>query len=59
MVRKNRKKRHDFETDYIKAVKRQMRDEVGLVPTRVEKSKKAYNRQKSKRIDDHDTEIST
>lgn len=47
-------KKRDFETDYVKAVKKIMREEVGLIPTKVEKSKKAYNRQKSKRIDDND-----
>lgn len=47
-------KKRDFETDYVKAVKKIMREEIGLTPTRVEKSKKAYNRQKSKRITDTD-----
>ena len=44
----------DFEKDYVKAVKKIMREEVGLMPTRVQKSKKAYNRQKNKRITDTD-----
>lgn len=47
-------KKRDFETDYVKAVKKIMREEIGLTPTKVEKSKKAYNRQKSKRITDTD-----
>lgn len=47
-------KKRDFETDYVKAVKKIMREEIGLTPTRVEKSKKAYNRQKNKRITDTD-----
>lgn len=47
-------KKRDFETDYVKAVKKIMREEIGLTPTRVEKSKKVYNRQKSKRITDTD-----
>lgn len=43
--------KRDFHTDYVKAIKKVMRDEVGLMPTKVEKSKKAYNRNKSKKID--------
>lgn len=51
-------KKRDFEKDYVKAVKRLMRDEVGLTPTRVTKTKKAYNRNKSKKIDlDDDSNI--
>lgn len=46
--------KRDFETDYVKAVKKVMREEVGLMPTKVQKSKKAYNRQKSKLITDED-----
>lgn len=48
------KKNRDFETDYVKAVKKVMRESVGLVPTRIQKTKKAYNRQTSKRITDED-----
>lgn len=44
----------NFEKDYVKAVKKIMREEIGLTPTRVQKSKKAYNRQKNKRITDTD-----
>ena len=47
-------KKKDFETDYVKAVKKVMREEIGLMPTKVQKSKKAYNRQKSKLITDED-----
>lgn len=50
--------KNNFEKDYVKAVKKIMREEVGLMPTRVQKSKKAYNRQKSKRIDDTDDSLS-
>lgn len=50
--------KNDFEKDYVKAVKKIMREEVGLMPTRVQKSKKVYNRQKSKRIDDTDDSLS-
>ena len=51
MAKQNKR---DFETDYVKAVKKVMREEVGLMPTKVQKSKKAYNRQKSKLITDED-----
>ena len=51
MAKQNKK---DFETDYVKAVKKVMREEIGLMPTKVQKSKKAYNRQKSKLITDED-----
>lgn len=44
----------NFEKDYVKAVKKIMREEIGLTPTRVQKSKKVYNRQKNKRITDTD-----
>lgn len=47
-------KKKDFETDYVKAVKKVMREEIGLMPTKVQKTKKAYNRQTSKRITDED-----
>ena len=49
-----KKDKRDFETDYVKAVKKVMREEIGLMPTKVQKSKKAYNRQKSKLITDED-----
>ena len=51
MAKQNKR---DFETDYVKAVKKVLREEVGLMPTKVQKSKKAYNRQKSKLITDED-----
>lgn len=51
MAKQNKR---DFETDYVKAVKKVMREEIGLMPTKVQKSKKAYNRQKSKLITDED-----
>ncbi len=44
-------KKRDFETDYVKAVKKVMREEVGLMPTRVAKPKKIYNRNQMKNID--------
>ena len=37
--------------DLAKRMKKQAREDWGFEPTKVEKSKKAYNRQKSKRID--------
>jgi hypothetical protein len=48
MAKKNKR---DFHDDFVKAIKKSMREEYGLMPTRVEKSKKTYNRSKSKRID--------
>lgn len=44
-------KKANFHDDFVKAIKKSMREEYGLIPTRVQKSKKAYNRQKSKRFD--------
>ena len=48
MAKKNKR---DFHDDFVKAIKKSMREEYGLMPTRVEKSQKTYNRSKSKRID--------
>ena len=45
------KTKNNFHDDFVKAIKKSMREEYGLMPTKVQKSKKAYNRQKSKRID--------
>lgn len=45
------KTKNNFHDDFVKAIKKSMREEYGLMPTRVQKSKKAYNRQKSKRVD--------
>ena len=44
-------KKPNFHDDFVKAIKKSMREEYGLMPTRVQKSKKAYNRQKSKRVE--------
>lgn len=43
--------KRDFQTDYVKAVKKIMREEFGITPTKVAKSKKAYNRNKIKNDD--------
>ena len=48
---KKKKRHNNFLTDYVKAVKKVMRETVGLQPTRVRQSVKAYNRNKTK----HDT----
>ena len=48
MAKQNKR---DFETDYVKAVKKILREEYGITPTRVTKSKKAYNRNQMKNID--------
>ena len=51
--------KRDFHDDFVKAIKKSMREEYGLMPTRVEKSKKTYNRNKSKKIDfETDTDLS-
>ena len=47
---KKKKKHNNFPTDYIKAVKIVMRETVGLQPTRVRQSVKAYNRNKAKQV---------
>ena len=49
MKKKKRNKTHNnFLTDYVKAVKKVMRDTIGLQPTRIKKSVKVYNRNKTK-----------
>jgi hypothetical protein len=47
MAKKNKR---DFHEDFVKAIKKSMREEYGLMPTRVAKSKKVYNRSKNKHI---------
>jgi hypothetical protein len=47
----SKNKKRDFETDYVKAVKKIMRDEYGIIPSKITKSKKEYNRKKMKNID--------
>ena len=49
---KKKKRHNNFLTDYIKAVKKAMRETVGLQPTKVKQSVKVYNRNKAK----HDTQ---
>ena len=46
------KTKRNFQEDYVKAIKKIMREEVGLYPTRVQKPKKAYKRSKYKNFDD-------
>lgn len=48
-----RMSRKDFEKDYVKAVKKALREEYGLTPTHIEKSKKTYDRNKIKDNDRH------
>lgn len=48
------KNKRNFQEDYIKAIKKVMREEVGLIPTRVQKSKKAYKRSKYKNFTDNE-----
>ena len=47
MAKKNKR---DFHEDFVKAIKKSMREEYGLMPTKVAKSKKVYNRSKNKHI---------
>ena len=47
-MKKRKRTNQNFLTDYVKAVKKVMRDTVGLQPTRIKQSVKAYNRNKTK-----------
>lgn len=47
---KKKKRHNNFLTDYVKAVKKVMRETVGLQPTRVRQSVKVYNRNKTKQV---------
>lgn len=40
--------KRNFEKDYVKAIKKVMREEVGLSPTRISKNKKKYSRKNYK-----------
>lgn len=48
-MKRVKRKPDTFLTDYLKAVKKIMRETVGLQPTRVKQSIKVYNRGKEKR----------
>ena len=48
-MKRVKRKPDAFLTDYLKAVKKIMRETVGLQPTRVKQSIKIYNRSKEKR----------
>jgi hypothetical protein len=41
-------KKRDFEKDYVKSIKKIMREEIGLTPTRISKNKKKYSRKNYK-----------
>ena len=41
-------KKKDFEKDYVKTIKKVMREEVGLIPIRISKNKKKYSRKNYK-----------
>lgn len=45
------KTKKEFEKDLCKRLKARAREEYGFQPTRIEQSKKKYNRSKMKRID--------
>lgn len=40
--------KRNFEKDYVKAIKKVMREEIGLSPTRISKNKKKYSRKNYK-----------
>ena len=42
------KRKSSFEKDYVKAIKKIMREEVGFQPTRISKNKKKYSRKNYK-----------
>ena len=42
------KRKSSFEKDYVKAIKKIMREEVGFHPTRISKNKKKYSRKNYK-----------
>lgn len=46
--RMSKKRRSNFEEDYIKAIKKVMREEIGFQPTKVTKNKKKYSRKNYK-----------
>lgn len=41
-------KKKDFEKDYVKTIKKIMREEIGFQPTRISKNKKKYSRKNYK-----------
>ena len=47
-MKKRKRTKQNFLTDYVKAIKKVMRDTVGLQPTRIKQSVKVYNRNKTK-----------
>lgn len=46
------KNKRNFHNDFVKAIKKNMREEFGLMPTKVQKSKKTYNRNKYKNFNE-------
>jgi hypothetical protein len=42
------KRKNNFEKDYVKAIKKIMREEIGFQPTRISKNKKKYSRKNYK-----------
>ena len=42
------KRRSNFEVDYVKAIKKIMREEIGYQPTKITKNKKKYSRKNYK-----------
>ena len=42
------KRKNNFEKDYVKAIKKIMREEIGFQPTKISKNKKKYSRKNYK-----------
>ena len=42
------KRRSNFEADYVKAIKKIMREEIGFQPTKITKNKRKYSRKNYK-----------
>lgn len=42
------KRRSNFEVDYVKAIKKIMREEIGFQPTKITKNKRKYSRKNYK-----------
>lgn len=50
------KTKRNFLADYVKAIKKAMREDVGITPTKIVKNSKKYNRKKVKEKDRKDFE---
>lgn len=48
MDRRRMSRKRRFEDDYVKAIKKIMREEIGFQPTKITKNKKKYSRKNYK-----------